>query len=88
MFGRGSLKSTWVYRNLKATIKDRLRSVITAVTSAQLSQLRKAVITGLTVEQKRLIIKLRYAQLTTRPSAVAINEVINSVFKKLRYGFC
>ena len=39
---------------------------------------------GLTVEQKRLIVKLRYAQLTTRPSAIAINEVINSVFKN--YG--
>ena len=39
---------------------------------------------GLTTEQKRIIIKLRYAQLTTRPSAVAVNEVISEIFKN--YG--
>lgn len=34
----------------------------------------------LTLEQKRLIIKLRYIQLTTRPSVVAINEAMKEVF--------
>lgn len=38
-------------------------------------------IISLNTEQKRLIIRLRYAQLTTRPSILAVNEALSAIFR-------
>lgn len=35
---------------------------------------------SLTLEQKRLVLKLRYRQLTTRPTAIRINEMLAELF--------